>query len=161
MEKKDPFDLFISYQQGLIDEKNARKRKTPNKAPELAVKNQMLLALKAKGFCPDIVESKSVMFKDSRGVKHFKSAGIKKGFADIIASDPDGIYCAIELKAPGKLKTVRPDQVNFLVRKIQHNCFAVVTDSVEHFFSIYSKWKALSFTERRPFLLAELNKLVK
>lgn len=157
-DKKDPFKMYADYQMELFAPKEPKKKK--NAKPEQKLKEAFIRILKTKGFDVDIVESKSVMFKDHRGIKHFKSAGVKKGFADLIASDPEGIYCAIELKAPGKLKTVREEQVNFLVRKIQHNCFAMVTDSIDMFFEVYYKWKALSFPERRPFLLNELKKLL-
>lgn len=67
----------------------------------------------------------------------------------------------IELKAPGERRAIthkkNAHQMAFLKRKIQQGCFAICTDSAEHFIAIFNKWKSCKdLIERRAVLLADL-----
>lgn len=55
------------------------------------------------------------------------------GYPDLSGNTRDGRAIFIEVKAPGKRSTIRPDQHAFLTRKIEHGCFAICTDSIENF----------------------------
>jgi hypothetical protein len=51
--------------------------------------------------------------------------------------DSNGWCVAIELKAPGKLHTVRPEQKMFLDEVAERGGFAIATDSVQRLHEAY------------------------
>lgn len=118
--------------------------KKHNKKPEKVFQQEILLILRRKGFDIDVVEAKAVFSQKARRYLHSQAT---PGMTDLVGNDSSGIALFVELKAPGKLKTLRENQRHFLKRKISSNSFACVTDSVERFFEIYEKWKEIKETK--------------
>lgn len=114
---------------------NTRRKK--NHAPEKVVEKQVLAWLSGQGFCVSVVESKAHY---SKAAGAYLGQSAPSGFPDIVGNDRHGRAIYIELKAPGKLSTVRPAQVLFLLRKIETNCFACVIDSLERLQELYQFW---------------------
>lgn len=113
-----------------------------NQKPEKEVEKLCLEYMRALKWDVNIFEAKAT-FDPKRGV--YRQQSMKSGIADCMGSLPDGIECAIEFKAPGKLYTFayprNEKQQIFIQRKIMSNCFAVVVDSVERLDTIYKRWR--------------------
>lgn len=103
----------------------------------------------------DVIDSKATFSQRSQSYKKSKAAPI--GFPDLVGNDEHGRAFYIELKAKGKLRTIRPAQRKFLLRKIQDNCFAACVDSVACFERIYLSW--LASGKSKVVLLEELDRL--
>jgi len=114
-----------------------------NKKPEKLVEFAVLAYCKDVGWSVDVVDSKA-SFSKAAGV--YKKNVTAAGFPDIVGNLPSGIAVFIELKAKGKLKTLKSHQRMFLEEKLESNCFAAVVDSAEllHNLNIgYLKYGAL------------------
>jgi hypothetical protein len=104
--------------------------KKKNKKPEA----DFMLELKkylneTLNYSVDIVESKGVFNEEAGRYMHGKT---RPGFPDICGNTQDGQAVWIEVKAPGKRSTLRPDQREFLIEKIASNSLALVVDSIEY-----------------------------
>lgn len=134
--KKRVLDAMTRHHESLLPKKQRRKKK--NDSPEaevvLAIKNHF----NDLGWSLKIIESKAV-YNEKAG--RYISQQAESGTSDLVGNTPDGIAAFIEVKAKGKLSTLRPDQRNFLIEKISTNCFAIVADSVERVESLYQKWQ--------------------
>lgn len=129
---------------------NPKKRKTKNKKPEAEVQEKVCKWLKENNFSFNVVEAKSTF---SAKAGRYISQSVAPGVCDIIGVNPNGTGCFIELKAPGKLKTLRPSQFLYLEEKISMNCFAVVVDSVVLLERLYHLWlNAETASSRRDIL---------
>lgn len=91
------------------------------------------------GLDMDVIDSSATYSKNQERYQVSKAAPV--GFPDLVGSNQEGFAIFIELKAPGKLKTLRPAQRQFLLRKAQAGCFAAVVDSAELLFDLYCLWK--------------------
>lgn len=120
--------------------------------PELQVQIQVQTYLNNMGFDCDLYESKASL--TTRG--YAKNKSLVEGHSDIAGCDENGHAIYIELKAKGKLSTLRPKQKLFLTRKINSNAFAVCVDSVEMLNDLYLKW--LQISDKKTFLLNHLNR---
>lgn len=69
------------------------------------------------------------------------SCPFAQGHSDISGNDKDGLSVYIEVKAPGRIKTLKSDQREFLKERIKEKCFATVTDDLEKLKSLYFKFK--------------------
>lgn len=108
-----------------------------NEAPEREVVKQILNFGKVKKWDLDVVEAKAVWNTEAQ---RFVSGQVKAGYSDISGNTELGHALYIEAKAPGKRSTLRDDQLEFLLRKIASNCFAVVVDSVSGLETYYNGW---------------------
>lgn len=102
----------------------------------------------------DIVESKATYSKNKE--RYSANKNVPEGFSDLVGNDSNGLAVFIELKARGKLKTLRPKQRAFLERKIKQGCFACVVDSGEMLSELYIKFLSLPASERPKYLLSTL-----
>lgn len=93
--------------------------------------------LKDNDFSCHVIEAKAT-YNPKAGA--YVSAPVIAGMPDVIGCTPDGSACFIELKAPGRLNTLKPHQRAFLLKKLEYGCFAVVVDSVELLSKLYSEW---------------------
>lgn len=79
-----------------------------------------------------------------------------KGFPDLCGIGPGGISVFIELKAPKKRSTLSLHQRDFLIEAINHEAFGCVSDSMEHFSSLWLKWKEADLVGRKKLLIDDL-----
>lgn len=98
-----------------------------NEKPEKEFEQVALAWLRANGFHVNVVESKAT-FNPQLG--RYVNQSVKGGFADIVGNHQSGLAVFIELKAPGRRSTLRDNQREFLLSKIQTGCFAVCVDSL-------------------------------
>jgi hypothetical protein len=107
--------------------------------PEKLVERQVLAMCARMGLDVDVIESKATYSKNLE--RYTKSKAAPVGMADLVGNDANGVAVFIELKAPGKVENLRPEQRAFLLRKIQSGCFAVAVDDPELLFSLYVRWR--------------------
>jgi hypothetical protein len=107
--------------------------------PEKITEVEVLAMCNRLGFDVSVIESKATYSKNLERYTKSKSAPV--GISDIVGNDDRGMAVYVELKAKGKLSTLRPAQKIFLLRKIQSGCFAVVVDSADLLFDLYSQWR--------------------
>ena len=150
MDKKDSTKKALEryFQRNLVP---AKKRNKRNEKPEKQVEKLILAWCKNNNWSIEVVESKAVY---SANAGRYLSGQAKKGFADLVGSTDQGQAVAIELKAPGKLSTIRPDQYLFLMEKIKANNFAVCVDSIEKLEKLWSEY--LKATDRKAYLVNNL-----
>lgn len=101
----------------------------------------------------EIFDSKAVFSKASGHYK--RNQGLRVGCPDMLGLNSQGLFVAIELKAPGKETLCSLEQWQFLERVIQQNGFGAVCSSVESLDCLYQEW----LSKRDPLLL--LNALPK
>lgn len=111
-----------------IKKNTETKNKRHNEKPELETQNSCIEYLKSINCDGDVFEAKATFSQEKQ---RFVSAAMKSGIVDWGGNFPNGLAIWIEFKAKGKLKTIRENQRNFLIRKISTNCFAVCVDSLE------------------------------
>ena len=133
-------------------------KKRKNMAPEKAVQNACLAWMRENEWVVEIYESKATQVN---GV--WRNQAMKAGHADCAGVMPDGIACAVEFKAPGKLSSFNRGgnerQKDFIIKRIHSGSFACVVDSVERLLLIYDKWsevKAVNPQEAKHYLLSQL-----
>ena len=118
--------------------------------PEKIVEKLVLLECLRLGLDVDVIESKATFSQKANRYKKSKAA--PEGFPDLVGNDQNGNAVYIELKAEGKIKTLRPLQRLFLERKILMGCFAVVIDSPEFLTTSYLKYLSLKPFDRITYL---------
>lgn len=132
--------------QRAIEEFEARqlkKAKGPtrrNAKPEKAVQDEALLWMRMQGWDVEIFEAKAT-YDPKRGI--YRQQAMKSGVVDCLGNTNNGIGVAIEFKAPGRLGTLKDNQREFLERKIDSRCFAVVVDSSYLLQKHWDVWKEL------------------
>ena len=124
-----------------------------NEKPEQELVSKILIWLKQNDFDAMTVEAKAIYSVQRGG---YSGRAASPGTPDIIGSTNQGIFVAIEVKAPGRLSTLRDLQRQFLTRKIQSQCFACVVDSVELLARTYSHWLSLPKDKQSDFLISLL-----
>lgn len=120
--------------------------------PEKLVEQEIRLWCNQNRFWVSVIDSKATYSEKAKSYR--KSNTAPEGFPDLVGSCPDGTLCMIELKAKGKLRTVRQSQVFFLHRAIEHNAFAVVVDSSTLLEGLWKGW--LASHRSQEFLLQHL-----
>jgi alpha-galactosidase len=138
---KRALENYLRKSAGLKRETKPKKHKTSNREPEREVQKAVTQWCKEKGFDVSVVESKAVY---SRSAGRYLRGQTEAGFSDIVGTDTNGKAIFIELKAAGKLSTLKPHQYDFLLRKIRLGAFAVCVDSAVLLDSIYSRWTNLA-----------------
>lgn len=146
---REAVEGFIKKQD--LPETTTRK----NEKPENIVVNSILLWCKQNGFDVHVFESKA-KFNVSTG--RYTGRAASPGTPDIIGNSKNGLACYIEAKAPGcrNGSNLRPQQREFLTRKIQTECFAVCADSAAYVENTWNHFISLPPQERIEYLLKEL-----
>lgn len=127
-----------------------------NKSPEAEVVKDLKRFFKyqqADWFDVHVIEAKA-NYSEKTG--RYMHGAVAPGHPDMAGNDKFGNALFIEIKAKGKLSTIRPDQYFFIVRKIELNCFAVCVDSLEMFKSLYKTWLSTESSQRSQLLLSHL-----
>lgn len=117
--------------------KQIKKRSKKNNKPEKIVEKDVMHWLKTMGFDCNVVESKAV-YSQKAGI--YLHSQTDPGFSDIAGNNDNGLSVYIELKAKDRRSTLKEHQRQFLIRKINTNCFAVCVDSAERLENFYKKW---------------------
>ena len=110
------------------------------KKPEKIVEAEVLTWLNINGFSADVIDSKATY---SSAAGRYMNSMAPVGFLDIVATDPIGRACYIELKAKGKRNNVSIGQYVFAMQKIDHFAFVVVVDSassLEYYYKAYCEY---------------------
>lgn len=129
------------YSDKIAKERAPKKSRARNKHPEKDVETECLVLMRSWGWSVSIFEAKAVW---NASANAWVQSGMKAGTCDCLGSDDHGVAVAVEFKAPGKLSSFnRPEnfrQREFIVDKINANCFACVVDSASHLEVIYTRW---------------------
>ncbi len=132
--------------------KPSTTRHTKNEKPELRVLGAIVAQLKdVYRASVDRVESKGYY---SAAAGRYMQGITRNGFADLVGNFDNGQAFFIEVKAPGKRSTLRAEQRDFLIEKINTGCFAIVCDSVQYLDAVI--WAYLKSPNPKDFLLREL-----
>ena len=138
---------------------NSRDPKRKNEKPEKIVEKSVTSWCKRHRIDVSIVECKGVYNSKTRTFLHGMT---EPGYSDLSGNNEFGIAVYIELKAKGRRSTLRVKQDEFLRRKINYGCFAVVVDSAELLEEMYYGW--LNYinknlvAEAKKYLLGQLPK---
>ena len=109
-----------------------KKQTKKREHPEKELEKEVMTWAKEYGFDLTVVDSSGYGTWDNKKVGEL-------GVTDLIGNYK-ALSVWIELKAKGKLSTIRYDQYKFLERKAQAGCFAVCVDSVDLLKEIWSQW---------------------
>ena len=126
------------------------------KKPEKIVEAECLTWLNINGFSADIVDSTATY---SKTAGRYLASMAPVGFTDIVATDPFGRACYIELKAKGKRNNVSVGQYVFMMAKIDKYAFAVVVDSassLEYYYKAYCQYIKVSDFKGSQIYLREI-----
>lgn len=132
---------------------NAKRNKKPEATFLLALKKHIHNTTRWQ---LHIIEAKST-YSEQAG--RYLASHAPTGYPDLSGNTADGQAVFIEVKAPGKLKTLRPEQHEFLKEKILQNCFAIVTDSIDRFDHIRRQYTLTESRLKQRFLLDQLPEL--
>jgi hypothetical protein len=136
---------------------DSQPKRQKNKKPEEELRQEMLKHLRQLGFLALRIESQAV-FSQSAG--RYMRGQVAAGVSDILACSQDGCFLAIELKAKGRLKTLKSHQSAFLQSVIKQNGFACCCDSIELFDFLWESFASFESDEKRKkFLLEQLPKI--
>lgn len=155
MSAKSALDKFSRRNMGI---KKPRQKNGKRKSPEKETEKDVLNWCKKHRFDVSVVESKAVF---SRAAQRYLHGQTEAGFSDIAGCTDTGKGCFIELKAKGKLNTIRPAQIEFLVRKIRCGAFACCVDSADMLNDIYHSWIELDLKDSKMaknYLLSKIPK---
>lgn len=155
MDKKNIKDAVEKYIIKNDPSLNYKKDKKIYKKPEKEVERQVRQWLSSQNIFAFVVESKAVF---SKSAGRYLYGQCDAGFPDIVCVDPQGLFLAIELKAPGRRSSLRPSQRLFLNRVISNNGFACVVDSVSRIESLYYSWKNAPLNEKKNILINDIPK---
>lgn len=111
------------------------------KGPEKQVQKDVLKIARQLGFDLDVVDSKRVFTPSG---KLSRRGNAPSGMTDLVGNCPNAVLAVIELKAPGRLSTLRASQMAWMFRKSQLGAFAVVVDSAEMFVHCWQYWRSQS-----------------
>lgn len=135
----------------------SKPRSKKNERPEAVVVLDVLNFFQTHGCSVERVESKAVF---SRSAGRYLRGQTTPGFSDIAGVMPNGRALYIECKAPGRINTLRPEQLLFLIQKAKLNAFVAVVDSVHRLQSLIDSWYLQPTDEaKQKFLIESLPKL--
>lgn len=115
--------------QASISDRAMKRGSKKNKKPEKDFEREFLPYATRLGFDLHVVESKAVY---SQAAGRYLRSQTSESLPDVVGCHA-GLSVWIELKAPGRLSTLKSHQKEFLEKKINQGCFACVTDSTAHF----------------------------
>jgi hypothetical protein len=140
---------FYSRQDKLLLPKQTQKRMQPEKE----LRKSIIPLFEQRGFFVLRLESQAVF---SPKLGRYLNQQVSSGTSDLILCSPHGHFFAVELKAPGRLNTLKPHQREFLTHVIHQGGFACVIDSIERFDDLYSTYLKTPDSEKKNFLLSSL-----
>ena len=150
-------NAIAEFSKKSLKQKQGPHRK--NGSPEKDVEKACLVLMRAWGWSVEIYESKAT-YDPRRGV--WRQQAMKAGTLDCMCVTNFGVAVAIEFKAPGKLSTLRYNQREFLVNRINQYAFAAVVDSPEILEVYRNKWESLRkegfLDASRDYLLSVIQK---
>lgn len=126
-----------SYHTKLAKKEAGPTRK--NEKPEQEVRKQVLPHIRAKGWFVFVADSTAIY---SQNAGRFLGSQIQVGCADVLGLTDSGQFLALELKAPGRLSSLRPAQLEFLVNVISRGGLGLVADSVARLEMILQTYKS-------------------
>lgn len=124
-----------------------------NGRPEKQVEQEVLNWCRLRGWDVNVIEAKST-FSEQQG--RYIAQAAAPGISDIVGNTRTGLAVFIELKATGKLSTIRANQREFLLRKINTGCFAVCVDSVSRIETLWNGF--VSSSDKKLYLVEALPK---
>jgi hypothetical protein len=131
-----------------------REKRPKNKTPEKDLRQLVMKHLKQQGVLVLYVESQAVF---SESAARYLHGQVSVGTSDLIGCLPSGRFLAIELKAPGRIRTLKPHQREFLVKVIQMGGIGLVADKIDLIDWILDQCSQIaSDKERVEFLLSQL-----
>lgn len=130
------------------DPNSSTEPKRKNEKPEKEVEKAILQWAKNKGWFINKVESKAIY---SKAFGNFHYSETKSGTPDLLGCNSQGVFVAIEVKAPGKRSTLRENQRAYLLEVIARGGFAYCCDNVETLNQVFSEW--LNVNNRKAYLL--------
>lgn len=125
-----------------------------NEHPEKDVVKEILQWCELNGWSVGVINSSAVY---SEKENRYLTTQAAPGTPDILGCTSLGVYCGLEIKAPGKRATMSDDQMLFLIEKIERGAFGGVFDSVDLLESTYLEW--LDSSNKKAFLLRSLPRL--
>lgn len=108
-----------------------------NDKPESYVEHRIFDHLNGIGWSIDFYESKAVYSEESGS---YQTSKVRPGHSDLAGNTSKGEAVYIEVKAPGKRSTLSDNQREFLIDKIETNCFAICADSIDLVMKNYTDW---------------------
>lgn len=154
--RKDSTKAAIDRYYSKLLVEQSPKAKEKRLTPELDLQKEIHSWLLSSGFFAFRVESRA-QFDQATGNTIYSQTTV--GVSDEIAVHNTGLFCAVEIKAPGKRSTLRDSQRNFLHSVIASNGFAACVDSVEHLSSLWTSYNSLDLSLRKSLLLRDLPQL--
>ena len=120
---------LIKHHQKLFDLERRRQKRgsKKNAKPEKVLEKQILEWALRRGFSLHVIEAKAVY---STAAGRYLRGQAEAGLPDLIGNF-GSLSVWVELKSKGRMGTLKEHQREFLVRKIEQECFAVCVDSVE------------------------------
>ena len=113
-------------------------RRSKNKSPESDwCRDYLDPWLKDNNFKMDRVEAKATY---NKAAGRYMNSPTVSGMSDRVGNDQYGRACFIEAKAPKRAMQLRMDQYDFLLSKIESNCFAVCVNDIDRLSDIYNQW---------------------
>lgn len=131
-------DAFYSYlDKHAKQNKDSDKPRRKNKTPEADLQGEIILKGRRDDFKFYITDSSA---RWSNEAEAYISEKYESGMSDL-TGDRDGLACYIEVKAPGRISTLKMHQREFLLKKIDRGCFACCVDSYELVLETWIKWR--------------------
>lgn len=137
---------LMRYYENQLNKNTGRKKKNGN--PEKIVEKAVMEWAKNQGWFINVVESKAV-FSAKSGIYHHGQT--VSGTSDLIGCSNTGLFVAIELKAKGRLATLREAQRHYICEVISRGGFACVVDGVDRLAEIWSLFN-VSFNKKATLL---------
>lgn len=113
-----------------------------NTNPEKCVEEACVIWMKSQNWTGQVYESKAKLING-----RWQSSGLKFGHSDWMGNTPDGITACVEFKAPGARSSFNKEknhrQRQFIIERINSNCFACVVDSADCLSATYFVWQKL------------------
>lgn len=106
-----------------------------------------------KGFQVTCVEAKGIW---NPSMQRYIPGRTKAGTSDILMCDTSGRFLAIEVKAPGKKKTLSEAQEQYLHEVIMRHGFGVCVDNVKELDEVYAQWCRCADVDKKSILLDRL-----
>lgn len=107
-----------------------------NKSPEKLFEQEVRAWCFSSGIWVEVYDSKAK--PTAKGF--FRAQGLKPGTPDLLGLDRNGLFHAIELKAPGKKMIPSLGQYQFLLRVIEHGGFAACVNDLLVLQDLRSRW---------------------
>jgi len=137
-----------------LTKKTTVKKSSKNRKPEKEVEKACMNWFRDQGFSMNVIEA-------SGGRNMYGAITVKSGFVDSAGCTPLGIGSFVEFKAPGRLSTLRDNQREFLLEKINKGCFACVVDSAGSLSRLYQEWYMIYIEDKNQSIELLLNSLPK